>query len=243
MAIYVSLFCLFLIDYDAQALSMEDKPYFCNVTLDKEGQILGDGDTIYITCEVANCETMPAKCQANIDRYSGTISVELYYNEQTNKYEGSYTLGDTYDNPNRPCYIREIWCEGFHTYFNESVHPFGEFSFVYNNKCKNGIHYPVTEEGYEPTCTENGVTEETKCSLCETIIVEKSEIPALGHKYDNACDTTCNNCSATRTITHDNAPATCTAPATCKVCKTTSGKALGHNKDKGTVTKKATYTA
>ena len=49
-----------------------------------------------------------------------------------------------------------------------------------------------------------------------------------GHKYDNACDDSCNVCGATRTIKHDYKAATCTAPKTCKVCKATSGKKLGH---------------
>lgn len=49
------------------------------------------------------------------------------------------------------------------------------------------------------------------------------------HSYDNACDTSCNVCGATREIIHDYASATCTAPKTCKVCGVTQGSALGHS--------------
>ena len=50
----------------------------------------------------------------------------------------------------------------------------------------------------------------------------------LGHKYTNACDTSCNRCEATRTIKHDYKAATCTKAKTCKVCGKTSGSKLGH---------------
>ena len=48
------------------------------------------------------------------------------------------------------------------------------------------------------------------------------------HTYDNACDTTCNECNEERTVTHDYSDANCTTPKTCKVCKATEGKELGH---------------
>ena len=100
---------------------------------------------------------------------------------------------------------------------------------------------PAAVSKKEATCTENGNIAHYVCTCGKLYkdeagtqeITDKNSvvIAATGHKYDNACDTTCNNCSATRTITHDYAAATCTAPAICKVCKTTSGKALGHKYD------------
>jgi len=48
------------------------------------------------------------------------------------------------------------------------------------------------------------------------------------HTYTNACDTTCNRCTTTRTTSHNYNSATCTKPQTCKVCGVTSGSALGH---------------
>ena len=46
------------------------------------------------------------------------------------------------------------------------------------------------------------------------IVVTKS----AGHVYDNACDTECNICKATRTITHDHQGGNCTTDAVCTVC-------------------------
>ncbi len=51
---------------------------------------------------------------------------------------------------------------------------------------------------------------------------------ALGHAYSNACDTSCNTCGATRSVSHSYKSATCTAPKTCTVCGSTSGSKLGH---------------
>ncbi|MBR3785886.1 MAG: hypothetical protein IKJ77_05730 [Firmicutes bacterium] len=48
------------------------------------------------------------------------------------------------------------------------------------------------------------------------------------HKYDNACDTECNVCRTTRTVTHNYNEATCTDPKTCKICGNEEGEALGH---------------
>ena len=60
------------------------------------------------------------------------------------------------------------------------------------------------------------------CNICGEI----RNVP--DHKYDNECDTACNICGATRTVLHRLSDATCTKPATCKICGTTTGKALGH---------------
>ena len=51
-----------------------------------------------------------------------------------------------------------------------------------------------TEEvipGKEATCTETGLTEGKKCSVCGEIITAQEEIPALGHSYENG---SCVNC-------------------------------------------------
>lgn len=65
-------------------------------------------------------------------------------------------------------------------------------------------------------------------------------VPSCTHQYTNACDTSCNLCGATRSITHNYAAATCTAPQTCKVCGATTGSKLNHSQDNGTITKHPT---
>ncbi len=50
----------------------------------------------------------------------------------------------------------------------------------------------VLSKNLNPTCTESVV-----CSICSTVVKT-----ATGHAYDNACDTTCNNCNLTRSTSH-----------------------------------------
>lgn len=100
------------------------------------------------------------------------------------------------------------------------------------------------------TCKEAGIKTYT-CSVCKETKTETIEKSAT-HTYSNNCDSSCNVCGATRSITHNYATATCTKPKTCKVCGATSGKALGHtytnscdkscNRCKATRSIKHTYT-
>ena len=43
------------------------------------------------------------------------------------------------------------------------------------------------------------MTNGTKCSVCGEVFTAQVEIAAIGHKYDNACDTDCNACGESRT--------------------------------------------
>ena len=45
-------------------------------------------------------------------------------------------------------------------------------------------HTPITIEGKAATCTETGLSEGSKCSVCDKTLVEQEEIPALGHDWD-----------------------------------------------------------
>ena len=139
-------------------------------------------------------------------------------------------------------------------------HSFGAWTVVYNPTCTEmgyedrmcsscytieGRTIPALGHSYTtkvtaPTCTEQGYTTHT-CSRCGDSYND-TYTSAAGHKYDNACDTTCNVCGATRTITHTygswttTKAATCTASGTekrtCTICgktETRTTAALGHN--------------
>ena len=45
-------------------------------------------------------------------------------------------------------------------------------------------HTEETIHGKAATCTETGLTDGVKCSVCGTVLVAQQEIPATGHKYD-----------------------------------------------------------
>lgn len=44
-----------------------------------------------------------------------------------------------------------------------------------------GSHSPVPIPGKDPNCTESGLTEGKKCSVCQEILVKQETIPAKGH--------------------------------------------------------------
>ncbi len=105
--------------------------------------------------------------------------------------------------------------------------------------CGENLCVDHTEEvipGKEPTCTETGLTEGKKCSICGEILVKQEEIPAKGH---------------TEEIVPGKAP-TCTETGLtegkkCSVCGLTLVEqevipALGHSYDDGVVTKESTCT-
>lgn len=44
-------------------------------------------------------------------------------------------------------------------------------------------HTPVVVSGYAATCTEPGLTDGSKCAVCDTILTAQEELAALGHSY------------------------------------------------------------
>lgn len=54
-------------------------------------------------------------------------------------------------------------------------------------------HTVVVDKAVEPTCTETGLTEGSRCSVCGTVLVAQQEIPATGHNltHHEAVASTC----------------------------------------------------
>ncbi len=84
-------------------------------------------------------------------------------------------------------------------------------------------HTQVSIEGKDATCTEDGLTEGAKCSICNQIVIAQEVIPALGHKEDVVLE------GKDATCTEDGL----TVGSVCSVCgETVSAQevipALGH---------------
>ena len=103
-------------------------------------------------------------------------------------------------------------------------------------------HTEETVSGKAATCTDTGLTEGKKCSVCGEILVEQTLINALEHSTtaegDRAATCTekayCSRCESEYgeidPDAHDMAEATCTEPSTCKNgCGLTGENALGHS--------------
>ena len=76
-------------------------------------------------------------------------------------------------------------------------------------------HSPVTDPALSPTCTDDGITEGSHCSVCNTILVAQETVAALGHDYsysDNGNGThfgACGRCDKTVTEAHEFADGAC----------------------------------
>lgn len=57
---------------------------------------------------------------------------------------------------------------------------------IYKEIPAKGHDVVITKSAVEPTCTEDGRTEEKRCRVCSTLINLSKKIPALGHAYQNA---------------------------------------------------------
>ena len=82
------------------------------------------------------------------------------------------------------------------------------------------VHTEETIPSKAATCTEDGLTEGKKCSICGDVLVEQSVVPALGHSYESAV--TAPTCTEAGYTTY-----------TCSVCGKSyvadETEALGHN--------------
>ena len=109
-------------------------------------------------------------------------------------------------------------------------------------------HTEETVEGKAATCTEAGLTEGKKCSVCAEVLVAQETIKALGHTEETVegkaatCTEAgltegkkCSVCAevlvAQETIEalgHSYSEATCTQKATCSVCNAQTGELADH---------------
>lgn len=93
-------------------------------------------------------------------------------------------------------------------------------------------HVIETIAGKDATCTESGLTDGEKCSLCGETIKAQEVIPAKGHLYDNGKVTKEATCEEEGVKTY-----------TCRVCGDTKTETIAtkeHSWNKGEVTKAAT---
>ena len=94
--------------------------------------------------------------------------------------------------------VQHIWGEeyandkGTVVYHKCTVCDFEEIIFAFDDIVCN-THTIVTDEAVDATCTENGLTAGSHCSVCGTVIAEQTVVPALGHTIvtDEAVDATC----------------------------------------------------
>ncbi len=104
----------------------------------------------------------------------------------------------------------------------------------YANALKNSIGATATVSGKVVTVVfAESVDTYTIAKLTAQVRMDSIKVYAEAkceHTYDNACDTTCNECGEERTTTHTpGAEATCTTAQVCTVCNAELVATLGHD--------------
>ncbi len=88
--------------------------------------------------------------------------------------------------------VRTYTCQYCDDHYNEVIEAMG--------------HTEVIDQAVEATCTTDGKTEGSHCSICEEVLVEQEVIPALGHDYskstysNNTITISCSKCDSTRKV-------------------------------------------
>ena len=114
-------------------------------------------------------------------------------------------------------------CEGagVRTYTATVTFDEQKYTATKTEEIPTAAHTPEAVPGKEATCTETGLTDGSKCSVCGEVLEEQEEIPAKGHSWGEWTQTK---------------PATCTEKGvktrTCSACDATETAdidALGHD--------------
>ena len=102
----------------------------------------------------------------------------------------------------------------------------------YEEEIKATGHKEVKDAAVAATCETNGKTEGSHCSVCDEVLKEQTEVPALGHNWDSGKITKAATCTETGVKTH-----TCIR---CQKTKTEEVKATGHKFSAWKTSSKAT---
>ena len=70
----------------------------------------------------------------------------------------------------------------------------------FKDPCEEG-HTEVIDKAVKPTCTETGLTEGKHCSICNTVLVSQSVLPAAGHTFTETFQWADDLSSATAVLT------------------------------------------
>jgi len=153
----------------------------------------------------------------NIGASNGTVSTKYQFNVVK---DGSYYKIVPVDGKNGYV-LNSYWASGSTTKNGDEVTLYKNTSdpsqrWVFE-KCGDGyLIHPA--DATHLSITRDGSKLYVKTTTKEANQMWKLESPECSHTYDNACDTTCNKCGATRSITHTYSN---TCDSSCNVCGAT----------------------
>ena len=181
----------FTVDYDENVIELKS---FANQL---SGNVLVDSEVStakFAVIAVSDITTNGMVCEIAFNVLDsaalGSTSVSLSDVEITT--DGGYTKLDTTIVPGTVTVneTEHLWDEGSVTH-EATCSEEGEMTYTCQRcgatKTESIAKLPHTEEtvkGYAATCTDDGLTDGVKCSVCGEVIVEQEIIPATGHTPD-----------------------------------------------------------
>ena len=106
-----------------------------------------------------------------------------------------YNLDSTWDagRENYSYFLKSM--KAFSDHERDEDYSSSEFTEAYpmaeSDYSVNHVHNVVTDEAVEPTCTIEGKTEGSHCSVCNEVLKLQEIIPALGHNFKDGICTRC----------------------------------------------------
>lgn len=151
------------------------------VKIDEEGQVLGYGDTLHMSCKVISNYEID-KVVFWIRTLSKNISFDMEYDVNTEKYIKNQTLNEDMLETAYSTFSIDIWYNKDGKQCIQSAYgdtDFPEQDFVFNNNCKNNNHsYNDGTITKSASCQYEGIKTYV-CSICNTS--KNESIPKTNH--------------------------------------------------------------
>ena len=155
-------------------VSCNTEAYATTLGASISGAVVNGKDVTIVLAETANSYTMNMPAQIRIDSITveaNSTSLHVFGEEEVTKEATCTEKG-----------ILSTVCQACGESVDVEIPALG--------------HNETTVEGYAATCTETGLTDGKYCDACDTMTVEQTQIPALGHTWGEWVEIDAPTCSA-----------------------------------------------
>lgn len=151
------------------------------VKIDEEGQILGYGDTLHMSCKVISSYEID-RVTFWIRTLSKNISFDMEYDINTGKYIKNQIFNESMLETTYSTFSIDVWYNKDGKQYVQNAYggtDFSEQDFIFNNNCKNNNHSYDNGTITSPTSCQYEGIKTYICSVCNTSKTES--IPKTNH--------------------------------------------------------------